>query len=113
MKPRPISPGTDNLPLAVPNSTRIHLTLGPPKPLRGNGLHAIERTMSPQARDHLTRAQQAQEGKDAEYRTPITNSAMRGEPYTCPELRSKPYRKGSEDAYSIPSRTAFSKKGAA
>ena len=30
--------------------------------------------------------------------------------YTCPELRTNPYRPGSADAFSLPSRTSFAKK---
>lgn len=43
--------------------------------------------------------------------TPVRNSTQRGKPYTCPELRTNPYRPGSADAYSLPSRTSFAKKG--
>ena len=38
---------------------------------------------------------------------PVRNSTMRGAPYTCPELRTNPYRPGSADAYRLPSRTSF------
>ena len=47
--------------------------------------------------------------------TPVRNSTQRGKPYTCPELRTNPYRPGSADAYRpgsadayrLPSRTSF------
>lgn len=38
---------------------------------------------------------------------PVRNSTTKGTPYTCPELRTNPYRQGSEDAYRLPSRTSF------
>lgn len=38
---------------------------------------------------------------------PVRNSTVKGPPYTCPELRTKPYRPGSGDAFRLPSRTSF------
>ena len=39
---------------------------------------------------------------------PVRNSTVRGgAPYTCPELRTTPYRAGSTDAFRLPSRTSF------
>jgi hypothetical protein len=32
---------------------------------------------------------------------------MRGDPYTCPELRSNPHRPGSADAFRLPSLSSF------
>ncbi|MBD9395578.1 hypothetical protein [Acidovorax sp. ACV01] len=38
---------------------------------------------------------------------PVRNSTTKGDPYTCPELRTNPYRPGSTDAFRLPSRTGF------
>ena len=38
---------------------------------------------------------------------PVRNSTVKGPPYTCPELRTNPYRAGSADAYRLPSLTSF------
>ena len=38
---------------------------------------------------------------------PVRNSTTKGDPYTCPELRTNPYRPGSTDAFRLPSRTSF------
>lgn len=42
---------------------------------------------------------------------PLRASTMRGgQPYTCPELRTNPYRPGSMDAFGLPSRTSFTRE---
>ena len=38
---------------------------------------------------------------------PVRNSTVKGPPYTCPELRTNPYRAGSGDAFRLPSLTSF------
>ena len=113
--------GTDSITLAKPNLTAVHIQRPKPAPLRHAGLQPIGTTttsahgkplISPlpsqaelQARRKSERLEMATDS------TPVRNSTQRGTAYTCPELRTNPYRPGSADAFSLPSRTSFSKKG--
>ena len=106
MKPRPISPAADTLRLTTPNTTGVHLIYGPPPALRTNGLQPIGKTTSAQVREAQRRMDERLEVASAE--KPVRNSTVTtGSPYTCPELRANPYRRGSADAFALPSRTAF------
>lgn len=106
MKPRPISPAADTLRLTTPNTTGVHLIYGPPPALRTNGLQPIGKTTSAQVREAQRRMDERLEV--ASTAKPVRNSTVTsGAPYTCPELRTNPYRRGSADAFALPSRTAF------
>lgn len=108
MKPRPISPAADTLRLTKPNTTGVHLIHGPPPALRTNGLQPIDKTTSAQVREAQRRMDERLEV--ATSNRPVRNSTVvGGAPYTCPELRTNPHRRGSADAYALPSRTAFNK----
>ena len=54
---------------------------------------------------------QIKEAERVDYSTaqPLRMSWQTGAPYTCPELRTRPHRNGSADAFALPSRTAFNK----
>lgn len=113
--------GTDSITLAKPNETSVHIVRPKPAPLRQAGLQAIGTTttsahgkplISPVASQaELLARRKSERLERATDCTPVRNSTMRGPAYTCPELRANPYRPGSADAYSLPSRTSFAKKG--
>ena len=108
MKRRPISPAADTLRLTKPNTTGVHLIYGPPLALRTNGLQPIGKTTSAQVREAQRRMDERLEVASAD--KPVRNSTVTGgAPYTCPELRTRPHRNGSADAFALPSRTAFNK----
>ena len=111
--------GTDSITLAKPNETSVHILRPKPERLRKAGLHDIGTTnvtdtgkvlISPVASQAELNARRKSERLEvATDCTPVRNSTMRGAPYTCPELRSNPHRPGSADAFSVPSRTSFTK----
>lgn len=113
--------GTDSITLAKPNETSVHIVRPKPAPLRKAGLQPIGTTttsahgkplISPVASQAELQARRKSERLEmATDSTPVRNSTQRGKPYTCPELRTNPYRPGSADAFSLPSRTSFAKKG--
>lgn len=112
---------TDSITLAKPNETSVHIVRPKPAQLRQAGLQAIGTTttsahgkplISPVASQaELLARRKSERLERATDCTPVRNSTMRGPAYTCPELRTNPYRQGSADAYSLPSRTSFAKKG--
>lgn len=109
--------GTDSITLAQPNTTSVHIQQRKPTPLRKAGLQDIPATsvtgtgkvlISPvpsQAELQARRKSERLEIASAE--VPVRNSTTKGDPYTCPELRTNPYRPGSTDAFRLPSRTSF------
>lgn len=109
--------GTDSITLAKPNTTSVHILQRKPAPLRKAGLHDIATTnitgsgkvlLSPvPSQAELTARRQSERLEAATSCTPVRNSTMRGAPYTCPELRSNPYRAGSSDALRLPSLSSF------
>ena len=111
--------GTDSITLSTPNTTSVHIQQRKPAPLRKAGLQDIATTnvtgsgkvlISPVASQAELQARRKSERLEAATTcTPVRNSTMRGAPYTCPELRSNPHRPGSADAFSVPSRTSFTK----
>lgn len=113
--------GTDSITLAKPNETSVHIVRTKPAPLRQAGLQAIGTTttsahgkplISPVASQAELLARRKSERLEmATDCTPVRNSTQRGPAYTCPELRTNPYRPGSADAFHLPSRTSFTKKG--
>lgn len=91
-----------------------------PEPLRDAGLKDIGTTttsahgkplISPVPSQAELIARRKSERLEAATSTmPVRNSTVRGgKPYTCPELRTNPYRAGSTDAFRLPSRTSFRK----
>ena len=111
--------GTDSITRALPNETSVHIVRPKPAPLRHAGLQAIGTTttsahgkplISPVASQAELQARRKSERLEmASDCIPVRNSTQRGKPYTCPELRTNPYRPGSADAFRLPSRTSFSK----
>ena len=111
--------GTDSVTRAQPNTTSVHIQQRKPAPLREAGLQDIPTTsvtgsgkvlISPvPSQAELIARRKSERLEAATSCTPVRNSTMRGAPYTCPELRSNPHRPGSADAFSVPSRTSFSK----
>ena len=114
--PRPTR-GTDSVTLAQPNTTSVHIVRTKPAPLRQAGLHDIGGTnvsvtgkalVSPlPSQAELLARLKSERLELATSDMPVRNSTQRGEPYTCPELRTQPYRRGSADALRLPSRTSF------
>lgn len=110
---------SDNMALAKPYTTSPHLQRGRPAIIRTGGLHDIGATsvsahgkvlISPVPNTSELAARRLSERLEVASRdVPVRNSTMRGEPYTCPELRANPPRPGSADAYRLPSRTSFNK----
>lgn len=81
----------------------------PPKPLRQGRLHSIASTAYPYGRITPTTTTvaaadlpKAMLRRLAEQAVPVRNCTMRGEPYTCPELRTHPRQ--TARASSLPSR---------
>lgn len=110
--------GTDSITLAKPNETSVHIQRRKPAPLSKAGLQDIPTTnvtgsgkvlISPVASQAELQARRKSERLEAATTcTPVRNSTMRGPAYTCPELRSNPYRAGSADALRLPSLSSFS-----
>ena len=108
--------GTDSITRALPNETSVHIVRPKPAPLRHAGLQAIGTTTSAHGKPlispvpsqaELQARRKSERLEVASAAVPVRNSTMRGAPYTCPELRTNPYRPGSADAYRLPSRTSF------
>lgn len=102
MSRRTFSKAANSITLSKPNLTSVHIQQPRPTPLRSTGLQPVKTTPAP--------AVSAQPISQAPVITdaPVRNSTVRGgEPYTCPELRTTPYRAGSTDAFRLPSRTSF------
>jgi hypothetical protein len=113
--------GTDSITLAKPNLTAVHIQRRKPAPLRDAGLQPIGATttsahgkplVSPvPSQAELLARRKSERLEPATDCTPVRNSTMRGPAYTCPELRTNPHRPGSADAFRLPSRSSFAKKG--
>lgn len=109
--------GTDSITLAKPNETSVHIVRPKPAPLRQAGLQPIGTTttsahgkplISPVASQaELLARRKSERLERATDCTPVRNSTMRGPAYTCPELRTNPYRPGSADASRLPSLSSF------
>ena len=101
----------------TPKGTAPHIQRPRPQPLRSTELQDIPKShisangkvlISPvpsQAELQARRKSERLEVASAD--VPVRNSTVKGPPYTCPELRTNPYRPGSADAYRLPSRTSF------
>ena len=96
---------------SVPNATGVHIQRPKPEKIRTGGLHSIAATGKayPGTDEQVARLK-SERLELATSSVPVRNSTMRGDPYTCPELRTSPYRQGSADASSLPSRTSFRPK---
>lgn len=117
MSRRTFSKAADSVPSGKPNLTSVHIQRPRPAPLREAGLQpvALPQTsasgkllISPvpsQAELQARRKSERLEVASAD--VPVRNSTTKGAPYTCPELRTHPYRPGSTDAFHLPSRTSF------
>lgn len=115
-KPR-TSKATDSVTRSMPNTTSVHILRRKPAPLSKAGLQDIPTTnvtgsgkvlISPVASQAELQARRKSERLEAATTcTPVRNSTMRGPAYTCPELRSTPYRAGSADALRLPSLSSF------
>ena len=102
---------TDSVPLSQPNTTGVHIQRPKPEKIRTGGLHSIAATgKAYPGTDELVARLKSERLELATSAVPVRNSTMRGDPYTCPELRTSPYRQGSADASSLPSRTSFRPK---
>ena len=102
---------TDSVPLSQPNTTGVHIQRPKPEKIRTGGLHSIAATgKAYPGTDELVARLKSERLELATSAVPVRNSTMRGAPYTCPELRTSPYRQGSADASSLPSRTSFRPK---
>ena len=96
---------------SVPNATGVHIQRPKPEKIRAGGLHSIAATGKPYpGTDDLVARLKSERLELATSSVPVRNSTMKGDPYTCPELRSNPQRPGSADAYSLPSLTSFRPK---
>ena len=96
---------------SVPNATGVHIQRPKPEKIRTGGLHSIAATgKAYPGTDELVARLKSERLELATSSVPVRNSTMRGDPYTCPELRTSPYRQGSADASSLPSRTSFRPK---
>ena len=96
---------------SVPNATGVHIQRPKLEKIRAGGLHSIAATGKPYpGTDDLVARLKSERLELATSSVPVRNSTMRGDPYTCPELRTSPYRQGSADASSLPSRTSFRPK---
>lgn len=111
------SKAADYVNRAKPNATSVHSQRRKPEQVRETGLQPIPTTnvsgsgkvlISPVASQAELQARRKSERLEiASTDTPVRNSTMRGDPYTCPELRTNPHRPGAMDAFSVPSRTSF------
>ena len=96
---------------SVPNATDVHIQRPKPEKIRAGGLHSIAATGKPYpGTDDQVARLKSERLELATSSVPVRNSTMKGDPYTCPELRSNPQRPGSADAYSLPSLTSFRPK---
>ena len=103
---------TDSVPLSQPNTTGVHIQRPKPEKIRTGGLHSIAATgKAYPGTDELVARLKSERLELATSAVPVRNSTMRGDPYTCPELRTTPYRQGSADASSLPSITSFKTEG--
>ena len=117
MSSRTFTKAADSITRAKPNETSVHIQRPRPAPLRCAELQDIPKAnvsthgkvlISPvpsQAELQARRKSERLEIASAE--VPVRNSTTKGPPYTCPELRTNPYRPGSTDAFRLPSRTSF------
>ena len=113
----PFSKAANYVSPAKPNTTGVHIQQPKPAPLRKAGLHAIPKAnvsangkvlISPLPSQAELQARRKSERLEiASTDVPVRNSTTKGAPYTCPELRTNPYRPGSTDAFRLPSRTSF------
>lgn len=113
----PFSKAANYVSPAKPNTTGVHIQQPKPAPLRKAGLHAIPKAnvsasgkvlISPVPSQAELQARRKSERLEiASTDVPVRNSTTKGAPYTCPELRTNPYRPGSRDAFNLPSRTSF------
>lgn len=95
----------------MPNITDVHIQRPKPEKIRAGGLHSIAATGKPYpGTDDQVARLKSERLELATSSVPVRNSTMKGDPYTCPELRSNPHRPGSADAYSLPSLTSFRPK---
>ena len=96
---------------SVPNATGVHIQRPKPEKIRAGGLHSIAATGKPYpGTDDQVARLKSERLELATSSVPVRNSTMKGDPYTCPELRSNPHRPGSADACSLPSLTSFRPK---
>lgn len=117
MSKRTFTKAADSITLAKPNTTSVHIQRPRPAPLRSAELQDIPKAhvsangkvlISPVPSQAELQARRKSERLEiASADVPVRNSTMKGPPYTCPELRTKPYRPGSGDAFSLPSLTSF------
>lgn len=117
MSIRTFTKAADAIPRSKPNTTSVHIQRPRPAPLRSAELQDIPKAhisangkvlISPvPSQAELEARRKSERLEIASADVPVRNSTMRGDPYTCPELRAKPYRPGSGDAFNLPSRTSF------
>ena len=117
MSKRTFTKAADSITLAKPNTTSVHIQRPRPAPLRSAELQDIPKAkvsgngkvlISPMPSQAELQARRMSERLEiASTDVPVRNSTVKGPPYTCPELRTNPYRPGSADAYRLPSRTSF------
>ena len=111
------SKAADRITRAAPNTTSVHIQRPRPAPLRSAELQDIPKAkvsgngkvlISPMPSQAELQARRKSERLEiASADVPVRNSTMKGPPYTCPELRTNPYRPGSGDAFRLPSLTSF------
>lgn len=95
-------------------------TTHPPEKLRTAGLHDLHtstKAYGPTSRTpgqnpvptaaELAARRKSERLEAASSTTPVRNSTMRGDPFTCPELSTPSSRPGAMDAFRLPSRTSF------
>lgn len=117
MSKRTFTKAADSITLAKPNTTSVHIQRPRPAPLRSAELQDIPKAhisangkvlISPVPSQAELQARRKSERLEiASTDVPVRNSTVKGPPYTCPELRTNPYRPGSGDAFTLPSRTSF------
>lgn len=117
MSKRTFTKAADSITLAKPNTTSVHIQRPRPAPLRSAELQDIPKAhvsangkvlISPVPSQAELQARRKSERLEiASADVPVRNSTVKGPPYTCPELRTNPYRPGSGDAFRLPSLTSF------
>ena len=117
MSKRTFSKAADSITRAKPNETSVHIQRPRPAPLRSAELQDIPKAkvsgngkvlISPMPSQAELQARRMSERLEiASADVPVRNSTVKGPPYTCPELRTNPYRPGSGDAFRLPSLTSF------
>lgn len=117
MSKRTFTKAADSIPRTKPNTTSVHIQRPRPAPLRSAELQDIHKAhisangkvlISPVPSQAELQARRKSERLEiASADVPVRNSTVKGPPYTCPELRTNPYRPGSGDAFRLPSRTSF------